>query len=172
MWTVKENIHDCNDNANDGDDGDDGDDNLNEGLPPRRPFPVVNSLHQVENCRTTLSSTKESSIAVRHFDFSHFHNCFVERLFFSTFLSLIHLWSRSRFSLISSESRKCQQSRKIVQWKPWKPNIDCWKRGYIAWFELTKMALWPYSQMHAFPKVDVFSKKSNLYLWTNQREKI
>ena len=87
------------------------------------------------------------------------------RGFFSTFLSLIHLWSRSRFSLISSESRKCQQSRKIVQWKPWKPNIDCWKRGYIAWFELTKMALWPYSQMHAFPKVDVFSKKSNLYLW-------
>ena len=28
------------------------------------------------------------------------------------------------------------------------------------------MALWPYSQMHAFPKVDVFSKKSNLYLCT------
>ena len=86
MWTVKENIHDCNDNANDGDDGDDGDDNLNEGLPPRRPFPVVNSLHQVENWRTTLSSTKESSIAVRHFDFSHFHNCFVERLFFNIFI--------------------------------------------------------------------------------------
>ena len=95
----------------------------------------------------------------------HIFTIVLLRGFFSTFLSLIHLWSRSRFSLISSESRKCQQSRKIVQWKPWKPNIDCWKRGYIAWFELTKMALWPYSQMHAFPKVDVFSKKSNLYLW-------
>ena len=96
----------------------------------------------------------------------HIFTIVLLRGFFSTFLSLIHLWSRSRFSLISSESRKCQQSRKIVQWKPWKPNIDCWKRGYIAWFELTKMALWPYSQMHAFPKVDVFSKKSNLYLCT------
>ena len=89
MLTVKEDIHDCNDNADaddDGDNSDDGDDNLNEGLPPRRPFPVVNSLHQVENCRTTLSSTKESSIAVRHFDFSHFHNCFVERLSFNIFI--------------------------------------------------------------------------------------
>ena len=65
--TVIEYIYDCNDNVDaddDGDNSDDGDDNLNESLPARRPFPVVNSLHQVENCRTTLSLTKESSIAV------------------------------------------------------------------------------------------------------------
>ena len=103
-------IHDCNDNAND---GDDGDDNLNEGLPPRRPFLVVNSLHQVENCRTTLSSTKESSIAVRHFDFSHFHNCFVERLFFNIFIidsSLITVDASAQSPLKAENANRAAKS--------------------------------------------------------------
>ena len=94
------------------------------------------------------------------------------RGFFSTFLSLIHLWSRSRFSLISSESRKCQQSRKIVQWKPWKPNINCWKRRYIAWLNFLKWPYGPTLKCMLFPKLMCLVRNLICIFALNQRENI
>ena len=81
----------------------------------------------------------------------HIFTIVLLRGFLSTFLSLIHIWSRSRPQLNLLWKQK-------MPTEPQKRAMKTMKTKHI----LLKTVIF----RMPFPKVDVFSKKSNLYLWT------